>query len=175
MSGCTITVSNSVRISAPVGHASRQPAFVQCLQTLDMNSQRSSCWWPFASATSTRSTISSSPTPAPASLRACTDGMPPGRRRQRPRVVVGPALAEQVAVGGQVVPLLARHLARLAADADGGVGEEAHPLGLDPGPADRDLAQRRRAHSGASFRGGGSCPAWLVWPALSGSSARLSS
>src|SRR5689334_16265566 len=38
MSGCTNTVSNSVRISAPVGHASMQPAFVQCLQTSDMNS-----------------------------------------------------------------------------------------------------------------------------------------
>ena len=41
-SDCTITVSNSVRISAPVGQASRQPAFEQCLQTSDMKAQRSS-------------------------------------------------------------------------------------------------------------------------------------
>src|SRR5688500_16607477 len=36
-SGWSTTVSNSVRISAPVGQASRQPACVQCLQTSDMN------------------------------------------------------------------------------------------------------------------------------------------
>src|SRR3954453_1458650 len=51
MSGWTITVSNSVRMSAPVGHASRQPAWVQCLHTSDMNSQlpgsrRSQSWLP---------------------------------------------------------------------------------------------------------------------------------
>ena len=36
--------------------------------------------------------------------------------------------AEQQPVLGNAVPLLACHLARLAADADAGVGEEAHPL-----------------------------------------------
>src|SRR3954452_7918126 len=56
MSACTITVSNSVRISAPVGHASRHPAFVQCLQTSDMNSHLSSCGTPWDSAHVTRST-----------------------------------------------------------------------------------------------------------------------
>ena len=35
-SGWRTTVSNSVLISAPVGHASRQPACVQCLHTSDM-------------------------------------------------------------------------------------------------------------------------------------------
>src|SRR6476620_6905460 len=32
-SSCTTTVPNSVRKSAPVGHTSRHPACVQCLQT----------------------------------------------------------------------------------------------------------------------------------------------
>src|SRR3954454_16251841 len=77
MSGCTITVSNSVRTSAPVGQASRQPAFVQCLQTSDMNSQRSSAAWPSASATPTRATISCSATPPPAPPSASTDGIAP--------------------------------------------------------------------------------------------------
>src|SRR3954451_5919734 len=58
-SGCTITVSNSVRTSAPVGQASMQPAFVQCLQTSDMNTQRSSAAPP--EATASRSTSSESP------------------------------------------------------------------------------------------------------------------
>src|SRR5690606_13911796 len=34
------TVSNSVRMIEPVGHASRHGAFTQCLQTSDMNSHR---------------------------------------------------------------------------------------------------------------------------------------
>jgi hypothetical protein len=38
-SGWTITVPNSVRISAPVGQASMQPACVQCLHTSDMKFQ----------------------------------------------------------------------------------------------------------------------------------------
>src|SRR5690242_18695546 len=42
MSSCTTTVLNSVRNSAPVGHTSRQAAWVQCLQTLDIISQRKS-------------------------------------------------------------------------------------------------------------------------------------
>src|SRR5687767_2537111 len=39
MSGWSTTVSLSVRISAPVGQASRQPACVQCLHTSDMKLQ----------------------------------------------------------------------------------------------------------------------------------------
>src|ERR1043166_1228042 len=35
MSGCTYTPPNSVRTIDPVGHASRQPARSQCLQTSD--------------------------------------------------------------------------------------------------------------------------------------------
>src|SRR5205085_11570974 len=35
MSGCTNTVSNSVRMIDPVGHASRHAAVSQCLQTSD--------------------------------------------------------------------------------------------------------------------------------------------
>src|SRR3954471_5200932 len=42
MSSCTTTVPNSVRNSDPVGHTSRQPAWVQCLHTLDIISQRKS-------------------------------------------------------------------------------------------------------------------------------------
>src|SRR6266849_4145836 len=38
MSGCTNTLPNSVRTIEPVGHASRHPAFSQCLQTSDENS-----------------------------------------------------------------------------------------------------------------------------------------
>src|ERR671937_493792 len=34
------TVSNSVRVMAPVGHTSRQPACTQCLQTSDIINQR---------------------------------------------------------------------------------------------------------------------------------------
>src|SRR4051794_33529802 len=36
MSGCTYTESNSVRMMAPVGQFSMQPARVQCLQTSDI-------------------------------------------------------------------------------------------------------------------------------------------
>src|SRR3954469_13363044 len=39
MSSCTTTVPNSVRNSAPVGHTSRQAAWVQCLHTSDDMSQ----------------------------------------------------------------------------------------------------------------------------------------
>src|ERR1700752_3714379 len=42
MSSCTTTVPNSVRNSDPVGQTSRQAACVQCLQTLDIISQRKS-------------------------------------------------------------------------------------------------------------------------------------
>src|SRR5436305_11979028 len=37
---CTTTVSNSVRNSAPVGHTSRQAAWVQCLHTSEDINQR---------------------------------------------------------------------------------------------------------------------------------------
>src|SRR5215213_2925444 len=37
---CTTTVSNSVRNRAPVGHTSRQAAWVQCLHTSDDMSHR---------------------------------------------------------------------------------------------------------------------------------------
>src|SRR3954470_20953311 len=42
MSDWTTTVPNSVRNSAPVGQTSRQPAWVQCLQTSEDISQRNS-------------------------------------------------------------------------------------------------------------------------------------
>src|SRR3954452_15242880 len=70
-SACTITVSNSVRISAPVGHASRQPAFVQCLHTSDMKIHFSiSGEPPAASAQPTRST-SCSPSATDSTKRTC--------------------------------------------------------------------------------------------------------
>ncbi len=49
--------------------------------------------------------------------------VPPRARTECAGVVVGRA-EQREAVVGDGVPLLARHLARLAADADGGVGEE---------------------------------------------------
>src|SRR5699024_2226427 len=51
--------------------------------------------------------------------------VPPGVRAQLPGVVIAGAEDLQVAVDRVAVPLLARHLAGLAADADRGVGEEA--------------------------------------------------
>src|SRR5699024_3656607 len=51
--------------------------------------------------------------------------VPPGVGAQLPGVVVARAEDLQVAVDRVAVPLLARHLAGLAADADRGVGEEA--------------------------------------------------
>src|SRR5882757_5149354 len=42
MSCCTTTVPNSVRNSAPVGQTSRHPAWVQCLHTSELISQRKS-------------------------------------------------------------------------------------------------------------------------------------
>src|SRR5215210_1637140 len=60
MSSWTTTVPNSVRNSAPVGQTSRQPALVQCLQTLEAISQRNS-------------ERSSAPTEAPG---GANDGMP---------------------------------------------------------------------------------------------------
>src|SRR3954447_1248682 len=73
-SACTITVSNSVRISAPVGHASRQPAFVQCLHTSDMKTHLSiaaASSAPLeASAQPTRST-SCSPSATDSTKRTC--------------------------------------------------------------------------------------------------------
>src|SRR5215510_10550151 len=62
-SGWTTTVPNSVRNSAPVGHTSRQAAWVQCLQTSDDISQRtpaSSPLWPIAGMP--RSTVSTGST-----------------------------------------------------------------------------------------------------------------
>ena len=141
MSSCTTTVPNSVRNSDPVGHTSRQAACVQCLHTSDDISHR-------------KSGFSTSPCPTRAAITpGRPSGMParPAARRRwrglglrvaerRPGcsmnatwrhwlalseagVVVG--RAEHVeAVRGDVVPLLAGHLAGLAADADAGVGEE---------------------------------------------------
>src|SRR5215208_7714698 len=53
--------------------------------------------------------------------------MAPAVRSQLDRVVVGHA-GEAVGVGRNLVPLLAGDLARLAADADRGVGEEADAI-----------------------------------------------
>jgi hypothetical protein len=71
MSAWITTVSNSVRMIAPVGQASMQPAFVQCLQTSDMNSQRSSGGAP-ASAICTRSGSPSPATPSAAAVGCST-------------------------------------------------------------------------------------------------------
>src|SRR3954470_25075509 len=93
----------------------------------------------------------------------------PRRPPQRAGVVIARSAAEPDVVGRQVVPLLAGDLAGLAADAHRRVGEEAHLLGVRP--ADGDLAERGAHDVASSSGGGGWCAAWLVWPALSGSSA----
>src|SRR5262249_22466131 len=70
--------------------------------------------------------------------------MAPRRGAERSRVVVG--RAEQVEpVVRNAVPLLARHLARLAPDADGGVGEET----------DSGLSAQCESPSRRSLRSGG--------------------
>ena len=121
MSSCTTTVPNSVRNSAPVGQTSRQAACVQCLHTSDDISQRKSP--PVAAVR------------LPAAIRARY------LRSSRPRCSMNatcrqvsaprpPVLSYDIPVSfrpssGTLVPLLARDLARLAADAHRGVGEEA--------------------------------------------------
>ena len=126
------TVSNSVRMIAPVGQTSRQGALTQCLQTSLIMSQRPSC----------------------RSSRELLDELdvPPVDAVEPARVVVAVA-AQRVdaAVGaGKLVPLLARHLARLAADADGGVGVEPHRLSHRP--PTRPVGRRDRSASSASRR-----------------------
>ena len=55
--------------------------------------------------------------------------MAPRGSAKRHSIVVGHS-GEVEAVVGQLVPLLARDLARFAADADGGVGEETLTLAV---------------------------------------------
>src|SRR5215510_12840393 len=101
------TVSNSVRMIAPVGHTSMQPAFTQCLQTSLIMSQR------------------------PCRRELLDELHVPPVGAVEPAGVVVAVAGQRVlaAVGrGELVPLLARDLARLAPDADRGVGEEPHRL-----------------------------------------------
>ncbi len=72
--------------------------------------------------------------------------MPPRRGAQGARVVVGHA-REQEAVFGHRVPLLARHLAGLAADAHRSVGEESHPGRMIHVPGARRRVQAVRSPS----------------------------
>jgi hypothetical protein len=68
--------------------------------------------------------------------------VPPGCMAEAARVVV--ARAEEIEViGGEAVPLLARNLARLAADAERGVGEKA--VLHRPPPPVRLIQTARRA------------------------------
>ncbi len=94
--------------------------------------------------------------------------VPPGRGRERPRVVVRQR-GEVGRLRRQLVPLLAGHLARLAADAERGVGEEAvGAAGLDRHArgALRLLQRRARRVLGRSRAyarertGGGVLPGW---------------
>ena len=145
-SACTTTVPNSVRNSAPVGHTSRQPAWVQCLHTSDDISQRNSGvsgGAVSAGAASGRGRVDGlrGAHPRHAEVDQGASGLlglldavaslldegdvPPGAGAERAGVVVGRPEQFQVAVARVVVPLLAGHLAGLAADADRGVGEEA--------------------------------------------------
>ena len=126
------TVPNSVRKIAPVGQTSRQAAWVQCLQTSEIISQRMGRW------------AVDEPRPA-VDEGDVAPGVP---TPSSPRVVIRVA-AKDEPVLRDVVPLLAGHFAGLAADADAGVGEEPHAraarvlLGLDAvGPG---IAQGSRA------------------------------
>src|SRR4051794_26979795 len=93
--------------------------------------------------------------------------MAPRGGRQLTGVVVGAALLELGAVGREVVPLLAGDLARLAAGAHRGVGEEAHPprpvavdgeLGGGRHGRAHDLASCGLSASGSSWSGGTRAP-----------------
>src|SRR5262245_21203353 len=78
-SGCTTTVPNSVRNRAPVGQTSRQAAWVQCLQTSDIISQRKSVR---PSALPVRPGGCEAGIPrnsGPAAIRAAACGSPDGR------------------------------------------------------------------------------------------------
>ena len=87
------------------------------------------------------------PAAAGAILRELLDELdvPPVLAVELPRVVVGVA-AEGEDVRGETVPVLAGDLAGLAADADGGVGEEPH-RGRGEGPC------RRQLRAGRGFSG----------------------
>src|SRR5918996_4650111 len=61
MSSCTTTVPNSVRNSDPVGHTSRQAAWVQCLHTSDIMSQRRSAPWPCSTKATCRQVLAPRP------------------------------------------------------------------------------------------------------------------
>ena len=109
-----------MRTIDPVGHASRQPASSQCLQTSDRKTQRNG----------------SSPSPLPSEMRAddLTSFFPvllekhdvaPGRRAEVAGVVVGISRPSE-AVIGHVVPFLARDFASFAADANSRVGKKSY-------------------------------------------------
>ena len=69
--------------------------------------------------------------------------MPPGRLRKLLGVVVAVA-GEVVAVGRQLVPLLAGDFTRLAADAERSVGEKAHlTLPVRAGGGNRSPLRRK--------------------------------
>ncbi len=97
---------------APVGHTSRQPARTQCLHTSDIISQREPLRKPVLAAI----------------LGELLDEthVAPVEGVQMPGVVV--RVARQLGVAAvhrrELVPLMTGDLARLAADADRGVGEE---------------------------------------------------
>ena len=118
---------------APVGQACWHGASSQCLQTSLIISQR---------------------------LLVVADlllerDVPPGRRREVAGVVVAVA-GEVEAVGGELVPLLAGHLARLAADAERGVGEEARRPARGSGGVPRRNGSMRRSTAAPAARRGGS-------------------
>ena len=86
---------NSVRKSAPVGHTSRQPAWVQCLHTSELMSHRKSGMvpvaaavlaWATAAARSPRgSTLASAAAPSPLGLGLELGAEPIGRTAGIPR------------------------------------------------------------------------------------------
>src|ERR1041385_7954847 len=107
-SGCTYTLSNSVRTMAPVGQLSRQPARTQCLQTSEEKSHEKApaSWVDRAIGLSIKATCRQVDAPRATVL---SYDMP-----VNPQAVVG-----------QLVPLFAGNFAGLAPDAECGIGEEA--------------------------------------------------
>src|SRR4051794_36516189 len=135
MSSCTTTVPNSVRNTEPVGHTSGEAPSVQCLHTSGaIRPRRSLAGGPLPPPGHARrhqppqlaggrhllpaGPVTTGPDHLGAEGFALLDEghVPPRIGTQALGVVVRPA-AEVEAVVGDVVPLLARHLARLAADA----------------------------------------------------------
>jgi hypothetical protein len=127
MSSCTTTVPNSVRNSDPVGQTSRQAA---CAVLADVGGHQPAQLAQLAGQLRARRVLDEVAVQPVVHIHGTPlldeRDVPPGVGAEAAGVVHRHARMAQ-AVLRDAVPLLARHLARLAADADAAVGEEAHP------------------------------------------------